>query len=82
MSEAAIDSLRVLKAAKHILNDRDPIKEFSSIMVTLEGTVAAILLLISSGDHRNASGMLNEGLVHGVEQRLALAAANIAKEDK
>lgn len=45
------------------------------IMVTLEHTVAGILLAVMGNDAKKAAGMLNEGLVPGVEKRLGMYAA-------
>jgi len=74
MNDPAKDALRTVAAANEILSGRDPIKDRGAIMVTLEGTVSAILLLVMGGDHKKAAAMLNEGLVEGVETRLAYAA--------
>ena len=69
-----IDTGRVRQAADAILDSRDPIAERGAIMGTLEGTVSAILLMVMGGHHANAAAMLNEGLLQGVEGRLAHAA--------
>jgi len=75
MNDPQKDTKRTLAAAKKILADRDPISDRGAVMVTLEGTVSAILLLVMGGDHKKAAGMLNEGLVEGVERRIAYAAS-------
>lgn len=74
MSESARDTQRAIKAARAIIDGRDPQKDMSSIMVTLEHLVAAVLLMTMK-DPRKAAGMLNEGLLQGVEDRLARFAA-------
>lgn len=79
MSTPTIDTVRVLQAAREIMDDRDPVADRGAIMVTLEGAVSAVLLMVMGGDHRNAAAMLNEGLLQGVEGRLALAASKLSK---
>lgn len=69
------DTQRTIAAAKEILAGRDPIADRGAIMVTLEGTVSAILLMVMGNDHAKAAAMLNEGLLEGVEGRLAYAAS-------
>jgi len=44
------------------------------ILVVLEGVISGVLLYTSHMDDRRAATMLNEGLVPGVERRLAQAA--------
>ena len=73
MSEAAEDTHRAAAAGKAILDGRDPSEDFASVMVTLEHAVAAVLILLMR-DPQKAARMLNEGLMQGVEQRLALYA--------
>jgi len=75
MTDPQRDTKRTIAAAKEILADRDPITDRGAVMVTLEGTVSAILLLVMGGDHKKAAAMLNEGLIQGVENRLAYAAS-------
>jgi hypothetical protein len=65
------DTKRALAAAQAIIGGRsaenaDP----ASIMVTLEHTVATVLIALC-GNPAIAAGMLNEALVPGVERRLA-----------
>ena len=73
MAEPQKDTQRAIAAAKAIIDGRDP--RDSSILVTLEGLVTLLLLTTMDNDERKAAGMLIEGLVPGVEQRLALAAS-------
>ena len=73
MTEPQKDTQRAIAAAKLILDGRDP--KDSSVLVTLEGLVALVLLASMGNDHEKAAAMLNEGLVPGVEERIALAAS-------
>lgn len=75
MTEPQKDTQRALAAAKLIIDGRDASADLGAIMTTLEGLVALILLAVMGNDSRKAAGMLNEGLVQGVESRLALAAS-------
>ena len=75
MNEPRKDSMRAVAAAKEVLDGRDPITDMGKVMVTLEHTVAAVLLMVMKQDPRKAAGMLNEGLVEGVEKRLGLYAS-------
>jgi hypothetical protein len=69
------DSHRAFNAAKAIVDGRDLSADGSMILVTLEHAVATILLAVM-GDPRKAVGLLNEGLVPGIEERIAFYAAN------
>lgn len=74
MSENAKDTQRSLAAVKAILDHRDPVKDCSAVLVTAEQAIA-LLLLACMGTPKLAAGMLNEGLLQGVEERLALYAS-------
>jgi hypothetical protein len=74
MHEAQKDTQRALAAAKSIIDGRNPDSEGSSIMVTVEHAIAAVLLAVCK-DPRVAAGMLNEGLIPGIEQRLSFYAS-------
>jgi len=65
------DTQRVVELTRILLDGRDPQRDLGEIMITLEGVVAATLLMVMNQDRRKAAGMLNEGLVEGVERRLA-----------
>lgn len=65
------DSQRAILAAKAIFDGRDPVRDMSQILVTMDHVVATILLMTMSGDHRKAIGMLHEGVVPHVEERIA-----------
>ena len=75
MNEPQKDTQRALAAAKLIIDGRDPKDDYGAILVTLENLVALILLATMDQDHRKAAAMMTEGLVPGVESRLALAAS-------
>jgi len=75
MSENIKDTTRALTAAKAIIDGRDPALEYSKILVTAEHAFATVLLACMGGDPRKAAAMLNEGLVQGIEDRLALYAS-------
>ena len=74
MHEAQKDTQRAIAAGKLIIDGRDPVADYGSILVTLEGLVALLLLSLMENNHQKAAAMLNEGLVPGVEERLSLAA--------
>ena len=78
MTEPQKDTQRALAAAKLIIDGRDPNRDMGAIMTTLEGLVSLVLLAVMRNDPAKAAGMLNEGLVQGVEQRLALASSRRA----
>lgn len=75
MGENLKDTKRALLAAKAIFDNRDPSEKRSAILVTTEHAFAAVLLTIFDGDSRKAVAMLNEGLVPGIEDRLAYYAS-------
>ncbi len=74
MTEAQKDTQRSIAAAKVMLDGRDPKADGPSILTTLEGFVALVLLSVMK-DERTAAAMLNEALVQGIEQRIALHAS-------
>lgn len=75
MNEPRKDSMRANAAAKALLDGRDPIADRGAVMVTLEHLVSTVLLVAMDRDPKKAAAMLNEGLVEGVEGRLALYAS-------
>lgn len=75
MSENHKDTLRAFAACKSIIDGRDLSVDRGSILVTAEHAIAALLIVTMDRDPRKAAAMLNEGLVQGVEQRLALYAS-------
>ncbi len=66
------DTQRALSACKAIVDGRDPARHSSDILVTAEHTFAVVLLAACGGNARLAAAMLNEGLVHGIEERLSI----------
>ena len=72
MNEPQRDTQRALAAAQIIFDGRDPATDSSGVLVTLEGLVTLVLLAVMNRDESKAAAMLNEGLVPGVEGRLAL----------
>lgn len=70
-SEPQKDTRRVKRAAKAFVDRRSPVNDSSSVLVTLDHLVATVLLTTQEGDIRRALGMLHEGLVPSVEERLA-----------
>ena len=78
MTEAEKDIARSVAAVKAVFDGRDPHRQSSAILVTLEHAVAAALLMMFNNPSM-AAGMLNEGLLQGIESRLALYASK-AKE--
>jgi hypothetical protein len=80
MSEAQKDRERSLAACKVLIDGRDPVAEMASIMVTLEHAVTMMLLVTQGGDPARAVGMLNEGLVEGIEGRIALFASRAVRQ--
>lgn len=69
LPEEKKDTRRTIAASSAIFDGRMRMHA-SSIMVTLEHTVAAVLLALY-GDPAKAAGMLNEALAPGIEARLA-----------
>lgn len=74
MHEAQKDTQRALAAATAIFDGRDPNADLSAVLVTTEHAIASVLLAIYR-DPRMAAAMLNEGLLPGIESRLATYAA-------
>lgn len=71
MNEAQKDTQRAFDAARALLDGRDPIADRGAVMVSLEHLVSTMLLMVMDRDPKKAAAMLNEGLVQGVEGRLA-----------
>jgi hypothetical protein len=64
-----------LAAVKAIIDGRDPEKDASKILVTAEHAFACVLLATTVDNPRMAAAMLNEGLIPGIEARLAYYAS-------
>lgn len=69
------DTARAIQAARLIIGPRNPQTDLGAIMVTLETTVASLLLTLMDQQPLKAVAMLNEGLVPGIEGRIALFAS-------
>lgn len=75
MSDAKKDTLRALDAAKSICDGRHPVEERSTVLITLDHTIATILLAAMGGDAKKAVAMLHEGTIPHVEERIMLYAS-------
>jgi hypothetical protein len=75
MHQASRDSRLALKAAKLILDGRDPVKDRAQVLVTLDHTIATLLLVAMDHDPKKAVQMFNEGTVPHVEERIMLFAS-------
>lgn len=74
MHDAKKDTKRALGAAKEICDGRHPVKDRSTVLITLDHTIATILLTAMGGDATKALGMFNEGTIPSVEERIMLYA--------
>lgn len=72
MSEASKDTKRAIAAAKLILDSRDPVKDRSQVLITLDHTIALLILVAMEQDPKKAVQMFNEGTVPHVEERIML----------
>lgn len=79
MPDAKKDHTRALAACHEILDNRHPIADRASVLVTLEHTIAAMLIAVMDGKPLLAVGMLHEGVLPGVEERIALFASRQGK---
>lgn len=75
MTEASRDSQRAIEAAKLIIDGRDPIKDRAQVLITLDHTIALLVLVAMENDPRKAVQMFNEGTVPHVEERIMLFAS-------
>ncbi|WP_370281586.1 hypothetical protein [Pseudooceanicola sp.] len=75
MHAARKDSYRALEAAKLILDGRDPVADRAQVLITLDHTIATLLLVTMENDPKKAVQMFNEGTVPHVEERIALFAS-------
>ena len=78
MNESERDTSRAFAAGKVVIDGRNPSADCASILVTTEHAIASVLLMLMNRDPRKAAEMLNEGLVQGIERRLALFASKSA----
>ena len=75
MHDAQKDTKRALAAAKAICDGRHPVNDRSTVLITLDHTIATILLTAMGNDPKKALGMLNEGTIPSVEERIMLYAS-------
>jgi hypothetical protein len=75
MKDAQKDTQRAIAAAKAILDGRDPVIDRSTVLITLDHTIALLLLACMRNDPRAAVQMFNEGTVPHVEERIMLFAS-------
>lgn len=80
MSQASRDTQLAVQAVKIILDGRDPVKDRSTALITLDHTIALMMLVAMEKDPRKAVQMFNEGTVPHVEERIMLFASK--KEDR
>lgn len=75
MTYISDDALRAVQAAKVICGDRDPRSDSDrgAVLVTME-TLISIILITAMGTPEKAARMLNDGVLQGVEARLAMYA--------
>ena len=78
MSQASRDSRLAIEAAKVILAGRDPVKDRAQVLITLDHTIATLLLVAMDRDPKKAVQMFNEGTVPHVEERIMLFASKSA----
>ena len=75
MSQPSRDTQLAFDAAKLILDGRDPVKDRAQVLITLDHTIATLLLVAMDRDPRAAVQMFNEGTVPHVEERIMLFAS-------
>ena len=82
MNEAKRDTALATSAALFLCDGRDPTDaaQASAILVTLDHLVAQLLLMTVGQEPRRALGMLHEGLVPMVEERIALFASRTSAD--
>lgn len=72
MHDAEKDVYRSKAAAAEICDGRHPEDEYSKVLITLDHTIAIVLLAAMGMNARKAVQMLNEGLLPRVEDRIML----------
>lgn len=72
MHDSQKDTQRALAAAKEIFDGRNPAEDMSKVLITLDHMVATVLIAAMGNDPKKALGMLHEGLVPHVEERIML----------
>lgn len=75
MKQPSRDSQLAIEAAKLILDGRDPVRDRAQVLITLDHTIATLLLVAMERDPKKAVQMFNEGTVPHVEERIMLLAS-------
>lgn len=75
MKQPSRDSQLAIEAAKLILDGRDPVRDRAQVLITLDHTIATLLLVAMERDPKKAVQMFNEGTVPHVEERIMLFAS-------
>lgn len=75
MSEASKDTKRAVDAVKLILDGRDPVRDRAQVLVTLDHTIALMVLISMENNPKKAVKMFNEATVPHVEERIMLFAS-------
>ena len=75
MPQPSRDSRLAIEAAKLILDGRDPVKDRAQVLITLDHTIATLLLIAMNRDPKKAVQMFTEGTVPHVEERIMLFAS-------
>lgn len=75
MHDAQKDTQRALAAGREILDGRHPVHDRSTVLITLDHLIATVLIAAMEGDAKAAVGMLHEGIIPSVEERIALYAS-------
>lgn len=70
MAEHSKDTQRVMAAAKALLDGRDPVKDRSQVLITLDHLIGVMLITAMERDARKALAMFTEGTVPHVEERI------------
>lgn len=74
MSQMKRDTDLAFAAAKLILDGRDPVKDRAQVLITLDHTIASLLVVAMEGDARKAAAMFEEGVVPHVIERISMFA--------
>lgn len=80
MHDAQKDTKRALNAVKSICDGRHPVEDRSAVLITLDHTIATVLIAAMGGDAKKAMAMLHEGTIPHVEDRIMLFANKTRKD--
>lgn len=75
MSKPSKDTRRAIEAVKLILDGRDPVADRAQVLITLDHTIALLMIVAMESDPAKAVQMFNEGTVPHVEERIMLFAS-------